>query len=224
MKLGIRLQKIKEMVNGYPDEKKLGFDEIWDCCCDHGHLGFALLNEKLASKVHFVDVVASLTDKVKQDLNQFYKGDPTQWEVHCIDVAKLPINVNDQKKHLVIIAGIGGELMIELLKPLFNRMKIEQATNIEFILSPVHHNLVLRQFLIQQDYLMINEQLTFENNRGYEVLHIGLQGKFKITLTGNLMWDLNDKKHLQHLEKTVQHYQRKGDELAVKYYQNLLES
>ena len=206
------------------DEQKSGFDEIWDCCCDHGHLGFALLNEQLASKVHFVDVVASLTENVEKNLNQYYTGDFSKWEVHCIDVVKLPINFNKNKTHLIIIAGIGGELMIELLLPLLNRIKIAKARNIEFILSPVHHNLALREFLIQQRYFMVNEQLIFENNRGYEVLHIALQGKSEITLTGNLMWDFNDRDHQHYLEKTVQHYQRKGDEFSVKSYLNLLES
>lgn len=219
MKLGKRLQKIKEMVNIDSD-----FAEIWDCCCDHGYLGFALLKEEAASKIHFVDVLPALTDKVEQDLKSFYKGSCDNWEVHCIDVAELPINFEDQKKHLIIIAGIGGELMIELLAPLFERIKKSGVDHIEFLLSPVHHNFALRQFLIQYDYLMVKEQLIFENNRGYEVIHISLLGDQVISETGLTMWNFEDQNHQHYLEKTMQHYQRKGDELAVKYYQNLLES
>lgn len=215
MKLGKRLKKIAQMVN-------IGFDEIWDCCCDHGHLGFALLNEKKASKLHFVDLVPVLTDKVEQDLKLFYEGSCHDWEVHCIDVAQLPIHFNDKKKHLIIIAGIGGELMIELLAPLFKRIKAANNNRIDFILSPVHHNFLLRQFLIKYGYLMINEQLVFENNRGYEVLHISLQRGKEISEVGNIMWNFEDSNHQQYLKKTMQHYQRKGDQLAVKAYQALI--
>ena len=212
MKLGKRLQKIKEMAIPLNS----GVDEIWDCCCDHGHLGFTLLKETQKTKIHFVDVVPALIDQVEQDLQQFYSGDPNRWAVHCVDVAQLPFEPSKANKQLIIITGIGGELMIELLQPLFK--KLSHKSEFEFLLSPVHHNFNLRCFLIENNALVIDEQLVFENKRGYEVLHISFHRGDKLSSVGSSMWDFEQKQHHDYLDKKNQHYQRKGLSNAVDAY------
>ena len=224
MKLGKRLQKIKEMAVFASAKNKRDFDEIWDCCCDHGYLGFALLLDEGTSTINFVDVVPLLTDAIEEKLKHFFVGDSNKWKVHCIDVAQLPLNLDEQKKHLIIIAGVGGELIIAFLQAIFSKIKNNQQIHVEFILSPVHHNLALRSFLMKYDYLMINEKLVFENNRAYEVLHIALLGTRKVSLTGDLMWNFEDPEHLQYIKKKMQHYQRKGEQQAYQAYQKLLEN
>ncbi|HSC68256.1 MAG TPA: SAM-dependent methyltransferase, partial [Cellvibrio sp.] len=57
LKLGKRLQQIELMVTA-------NYDHIWDCCCDHGLLGAALLARKAAPHIHFVDIVPELMRKL----------------------------------------------------------------------------------------------------------------------------------------------------------------
>ena len=148
VKLGKRLQAIEKMVN---DE----YDHIWDCCCDHGLLGFQLLENNKAKHLHFVDVVAPLMLEIETKLQRFYQGE-SLCSVHCLDAAKLPLTEYADEKHLIIIAGVGGELVIHLLRSL---LPLTLLMNVEFILSPVHHNYQLSTFLHKQQCYLIDEKI-----------------------------------------------------------------
>jgi tRNA (adenine22-N1)-methyltransferase len=205
LKLGKRLQQIESMVTSQ-------YDHIWDCCCDHGLLGAALLSKKVAPHIHFVDVVPELINQLKNKLTQFFpENSNSQWQVHCIDVTKLPL----QKfvgKHLIIIAGVGGDLMSGFIKLICQN---NPTADFDFLLCPVHHQFTLRQQLIQLDFCLKTEALIFENERYYEALlvsktahHSGL----KINPVGNLIWQASTPEQLKHannyLNKIRAHYQR----------------
>jgi len=202
LKTGLRLQQIQKMLS-----KR--YDHIWDCCCDHGLLGFNLLNTQMAQHVHFVDIVPELLAEIRHTLEKHWQGPQHAWHVHCIDVAQLPIKdfsiAEQADSHLIIIAGIGGELLIELLHAL---LPLCADYHLEFILCPVHHNYKLRQFLIAHDFGLIDERLVFENKRGYEILHVSHDITRPLSRVGGKMWDLSDLQHARHLQKTLGHYQR----------------
>ena len=197
VKLGKRLAAVESAVSGH-------YDHIWDCCCDHGLLGFRLLNQDKASHIHFVDIVPQLLFDIEEKLSRFYQG-KNRWHVHCLDVANLPLKNYPTEKHLIIIAGIGGQLLIDLLDKL---LSVVGNMNVEFILSPVHHNYQLRQFLNQQKCALIDEFIVAENERFYEVIHIdNVEGK-DVSLVGDKMWDFDSPLHQSYLQQTINHYQR----------------
>ena len=104
MKLSRRLQSIDDMVIEH-------FHHIWDCCCDHGLLGMHLLKWRLGDQIHFVDIVPDITEGLTQNLDKLFPevGRAKSWMVHCLDLVNLPIPKDAlQQKHLVIIAGVGG--------------------------------------------------------------------------------------------------------------------
>jgi len=222
IKLSQRLQSIEVLISE-------PYDHIWDCCCDHGLLGLSLLDKKRAKTIHFVDLVPDLLDKIEATLLQFWQGERGDWQVHCIDAGKLPITQYSQNKnkdkHLIIIAGVGGDLMIELLSSLH---WITDSYPVEFILCPVHHNYKVREYLIDHHFRLNQESLVFENNRGYEILHIALQASLPLTVTGSTMWDINNPLHCDYLHKTIKHYQRLAKnpvnqvDIIIKQYQQLL--
>ena len=146
LKLSKRLQQIEKMVTQQ-------YDHIWDCCCDHGLLGFALLSSQISSTIHFVDIVPELMTEVEKKLERFCLSLP--WKAHCLDVAKLPLT-QYQGKHLVIIAGVGGDLMMQFIEAIYQQHK---NFNIDFLLCPVHHQFSLRQKLIELDFGLKNEVL-----------------------------------------------------------------
>jgi tRNA (adenine22-N1)-methyltransferase len=201
-KMGKRLQQIEAQLNK-------SYAHIWDCCCDHGLLGFSLLDAQLAKTVHFVDIVPDLLKQIEQSLDKFWQGSRESWQVHCINAGNLPLkqySIEPQTDtHLIIIAGVGGDLMIELLASL---SWISAQYHVEFILCPVHHNYKVRQFLIANHFALINESLVFENKRGYEILHVSTEALTPLTVTGSVMWDLAAPLHLGYLHKTIAHYQR----------------
>jgi len=207
VKLGKRLSALEASIGN-------GYDHIWDCCCDHGLLGFQLLEQSKAKQVHFVDIVPQLLTEIEAKLTRFYRGE-TLWQVHCLDVAQLPLLPYQQDKHLIIIAGVGGLLMIELLTKL---LSITSGLNVEFILSPVHHNCALRAFLKTQSCALLDEFIVAENRRFYEVIQMKQGLGDEVSLVGEKMWDLKDPEHQDYLAQTISHYQRmaKNPQLDVK--------
>ncbi|WMB75085.1 tRNA (adenine(22)-N(1))-methyltransferase TrmK [Shewanella oncorhynchi] len=234
MKISQRLQQINSMITGH-------YDHIWDCCCDHGLLGMLLLKRNAARQVHFVDCVPSLMQALELRLQRFFPADisglnphldpnlnpdidphlnldidpnlsrHSQWQVHCLDVAILPLEqTSDKDKQLIIIAGVGGELLVELVRAILAK---HPQRHLEFILCPVHHNYYVRQSLSALG--LKSELLLEENQRFYEILHvstIAAPNGLPITATGSLMWQTLDEASLpraqRYLSQVIGHYQR----------------
>ncbi len=206
LRLGKRLKQIESMVTE-------NYDHIWDCCCDHGLLGAALLARQAAPHIHFVDIVPALMNEVEEKLSRFFPVDSSsasQWQVHCIDVSALPLK-QYSGKHLVIIAGVGGNLMAEFIVAVHQQ---HPNTEIDFLLCPTLHQFTLRQQLIQLDYSLLTETLMVENHRFYEVLLVSnkTQAASRINPVGNLIWQANTPEQSKiaagYLRKTLAHYKR----------------
>lgn len=192
------------------------YDHIWDSCCDHGLLGAVLLSRQAAPHIHFVDVVPELMNQLENKLAYFFPENSTsishsQWQVHCMDVSALPL----QKlggKHLVIIAGVGGDLMTEFVKAIYQN---NPTADVDFLLCPVHHQFTLRQQLIQFNFNLQTEALIVENQRFYEMLLVSTTKHnpcAKISPVGNLIWQGHTPEQLKiaadYLSKTLAHYRR----------------
>ncbi|MDN3680797.1 tRNA (adenine(22)-N(1))-methyltransferase TrmK [Vibrio tapetis subsp. quintayensis] len=206
-KLGKRLKKIEAMVES-------GYQHIWDCCCDHGQLGGALLTRKAAKMVHFVDIVPNLIEELTNKLNQLMvKQEAPHWQTYCLDVTKIPV-ASKQGKQLIIIAGVGGDLMTHLVQEItLNNPDIE----LDFLLCPVHHNHTLRHALNKLDLRLKKEVLVEENRRIYEILFVTKALKQdphlpKISAVGEQIWQTESLEQrrvaTRYLATTLAHYQR----------------
>ncbi len=189
------------------------YDHIWDCCCDHGLLGTALLARQAAPHIHFVDIVPQLINELEKNLSHFFPADSdsaSQWQVYCMDVSKLSLS-ECSGKHLVIIAGVGGDLMAEFVQAIHQQ---HPHAEIDFLLCPVHHQFTLRQQLIQLDFSLITETLMMENQRFYEILLVSnkTNSNSMISPVGDLMWQSTKPEQLKitagYLSKTLAHYYR----------------
>jgi tRNA (adenine22-N1)-methyltransferase len=206
LKLGKRLRQIESMVTA-------GYNHIWDCCCDHGLLGAALLARQAAPRIHFVDIAPELMHQLENKLERFYPENSRshcQWQVHCTDVTALPLG-QFNGKHLVIIAGVGGDLMTELVKTIYQQ---NPRADIDFLLCPVHHQFTLRAQLIEFGFSLKTEALTAENHRFYEILLVSTTQDhyLKINPIGNFIWQSTTPEQAKiaadYLKKTLDHYQR----------------
>ncbi|MGH1430240.1 MAG: tRNA (adenine(22)-N(1))-methyltransferase TrmK [Neptuniibacter sp.] len=195
-KLDRRLSTISDMIT----EK---YDHIWDGCCDHGALGRTLLATQPATQIHFVDVVPTLITSLDQKLTRQFPDNP-RWQTQSADLKQLLLP-QPEASHLMIIAGVGGDLTIELVQ---NLLANNPNTHIEFILCPVRHHFKVRQAMKQLGLKLINEALTLERKLFYEVLHIGNNAHKEISVTGSDMWNLCNPEHQRYLEQTLQHYTR----------------
>ncbi|WP_246143333.1 tRNA (adenine(22)-N(1))-methyltransferase [Colwellia echini] len=246
MKLSKRLQQINDLAVPSFQADNTSYDHIWDCCCDHGLLGFSLLSyttsQSSISKVHFVDIVPELMQKIEVKLHRFYANsddknskDNQQWQVHCLDVAKLPLN-NYAGKHLVIIAGIGGDLMIKFIEEINQQYK---HLTIDYLLCPVHHQYALREKLIALDFSLKDEVLVEDNQRFYEILLLSSLSPASISTTaqtsnsiegkvcavGDKIWrfESNEQADItkRYLTKTLNHYLRMQQGLQKREQESL---
>jgi len=206
LKLSKRLKQIESMVTS-------DYTHIWDCCCDHGLLGTALLSRLATPCIHFVDIVPELLDELENKLQRFYPNSHSNWQIHCLDVAALPIE-QYEGKNLVIVAGVGGDLITQFVNAIHQS---HSATNIDFLLCPVHHQFTLREQLIRLGFSLRNEVLVEENQRFYEILLVSsptntAKRQFKINPVGELIWQANtaeqSKVTVSYLEKKLNHLQR----------------
>lgn len=220
MKLSPRLARIDNMIDQT-------YDQIWDCCCDHGLLGRQLLLRGAARQMHFVDVVPHLVNGLQQLLSEPLSGfSDSNWQTHCLDVSQLLLPSGPEAQTvLMVIAGVGGDLTIELVQGILAN---NPGRNIEFVLCPVRQQYQVRKQLADVGLALINEQLVLDNGLYYEVLHLTTAAGAPLTLAGQSMWDFSQAPHRDYLHRTLQHYQRMQRsgkpevEQIVKQYQLLL--
>ena len=166
------------------------YAHIWDCCCDHGLLGAALLEQQAAPAIHFVDIVPDIMQDLTDKLRRFYppRPDSAEWQVHCMDVTQLPLeDYLTDAPHLVIIAGVGGELTGDLVSAIQQKADL-LGLKIEFLLCPVHHTYQLRERLNALGLKRFDERLISENKRCYELLHLARHAEHPITPIGDRLW------------------------------------
>lgn len=224
MKVSHRLQFISQLVT-------TEYDHIWDCCCDHGLLGMLLLERRAAAHLHFVDLASPIMCLLEVRLNRYFPQQHIEphcrWYLHCGDVANLPLADFDMaSRHLVIIAGVGGELLVKLVEQI---LLAHPQRQLDFILCPIHHNYWVRTKLKTLGLGLISEHLISENRRFYEVLYVSKRTKVPISPIGDGMWDWRQDMHHTYLGTQVTHYQRLvngGVEFAchaLEHYQVLFE-
>jgi tRNA (adenine22-N1)-methyltransferase len=217
MKLSKRLAAIDALITE-PE------DIIWDCCCDHGYLGMALLKRAAANHLIFVDIVATLMNDLEAQLSSINKLQKTcnknsQWQVLCQDVGK--IEIAQSKSQVVVIAGVGGELLLRLIQQITVNNLSEHLNNVRFILCPVHHTYKLRVGLKQLGLGLISEQIIYDNKRFYEVIEVSFNTNNEISNTGNEMWDFTSAEHVMYQRQLINHYNKMLNKDAL-YYQKVI--
>lgn len=206
MKLGKRLQQIAAMVGP-------GYDQIWDCCCDHGLLGMALLTRQVAPQIHFVDIIPALMEQLESRLQQLapvHAGVNRSWQLHCQDVATLPL-AQFPGRQLIIIAGVGGDLTARLVQSIIQR---HPASTLDFLLCPTNRAFTLRAQLIALELRLQRELLVSERRRHYELmlLSTATDSGYPISPVGEQLWLSHTAEQAQaaatYRNRTLQYYQR----------------
>jgi tRNA (adenine22-N1)-methyltransferase len=201
--LGSRLNAVFDLVaevqqsNPYPI--------IWDCCCDHGYLGMKILNENLSEKLVFVDQVSHIIEQLKTRLVSYSSS---QYELVTADAGELSFNL--QQRHLVIIAGVGGECTVDIISAIKGN---HPDVQIDYIFCPSTSQKALREYLIAHKFGMEYENIACENQRYYEILFVKggvAAGELPDVSRINKMWDENDPGHQQHLSKLARHEHQKS--------------
>jgi len=212
MKLSKRLNVINSLITQ-------PLDIIWDCCCDHGFLGMALLERGIAKQINFVDIIPQLMEALEQSLQQFEQGKSLpSWQVRCEDVAQIKLPTD--AKQVIVIAGVGGDLCLKLIEQIIanNPHSLKQLS---FIICPIMHLYKVRAGLKAFNLQLDSEQIIVENKRFYEVLQVSFNATGTITKTGAHMWDTHNPQHHQYQQQLLDHYTRMLNKDRL-YYQKVI--
>ena len=196
MKLSKRLRSLLDRVD-------CSYEHVWDCCCDHGYLGQAILAQHPDSQVHFLDVVESITAKLEKNLvaSDFSNE---RWQVHCEDLQRFELP-RTSTPQLLIIAGVGGDLTLDMIRAL---LKNNPDQAFDLLICPIRQLYKLRQGLSDLPIGLLAEQIVKEGKHFYELIHLSTSSKTAIHPVGDRMWNLAEPDHQAYRKQRIEHYQR----------------
>lgn len=155
MELSLRLNAIMQMVSPCEGAADVG--------CDHGYLAISLIENKLAKKVVAMDVAKGPLSRARDNIEK--AGLQNQIETRLSDgVTKLVAGEVDT----VIMAGIGGNLMMRLLE---NGKDILRTVT-ELVLSPQSEIEQVRRYLLSNGYIIADENMIVDEGKTYVILKV----------------------------------------------------
>ena len=205
MKLGHRLSQLEGML-------KQRYSIIWDCCCDHGFLGMSLLQNKLADKVVFVDVLVPQMAQLERKLKQRFPADKFDWEVLCQDLQE--VTVPEADSQLFIIAGVGADSTIRFVDSL---CASRPGAKFDLLVCSVHGSYSVREALSRHGFRLKDERIILENNRFYEGIYVSQTADTNIMNTGAAMWDWLNPEHREYAHRLSGHYSKKAKTDPTKF-------
>ncbi|WP_297427026.1 class I SAM-dependent methyltransferase [Clostridium sp.] len=138
-------------------------DTIMDVGTDHGYIPIYLIKNNIAKKVIASDI--NKDPLRKAEINAALDG--------VLDKIELRLGgglspLKNKEAQVVIIAGMGGNLIRDILEKDLNKVK-----NLDYlILQPAQNPEVLREYLYNNDYEILEEDLCLDENKYYEVFKV----------------------------------------------------
>ena len=200
--LGPRLDAIFDLVS--EAQQGQAYDGVWDCCCDHGYLGLKILAAQLCPTLYFVDQISHIIEQLASKLHRLTDGNSAGYKTIAADASEL--SFPSGQRHLVILAGVGGEHIVDIMRAIEAR---QHNCQIDYLLCPTTTQFDLREYLVAAAFDLQHESLVAEKGRDYEVIWVSARTEAgnKVSLTGG-MWDESNGHHQRYRNKLMTHYQK----------------
>ncbi|MDR1782251.1 MAG: class I SAM-dependent methyltransferase [Bacilli bacterium] len=155
----MRLDKRLTQIASYVDKGAI----LVDVGTDHGYLPIYLLLNKKISNAIASDINIEPLNSAKKNAFKYHVN------LDCVLSDGLDQLAN-YHFDTISIAGVGGTLIVEILKK-----NIALVKNKTLILQPQNNSKVLRKFLIDNNFNIIDESLVEENGIIYFILKVNTQ-------------------------------------------------
>ena len=140
---------------------------VCDIGTDHGYLAIALIESGKAKKVIAADIAEKpLANAVKN----IEKANVTGISLRLCNGLSA---IKPEETDTIIIAGMGGEVISDILEKGHN---VAKSAKVSIILQPTTSPEHLRRFLYENGYEIIREEAVFENNKLYSVMLVKFTG------------------------------------------------
>ena len=152
MFIGKRLERIKEMCKGS--------HVLADIGCDHAYLPLSLVKDKIIDYAYAIDNKIEPLNQAKKNIEK--EGLSSQIETILSDGL---INLSDKEFDTVVMAGLGAITIIEIMGKSLDLFKDKTL-----ILEANKGSKELRKFLMDNSYIIIDEDIIEEANHFYEII------------------------------------------------------
>ena len=163
MELSVRLNEIISLV----DKCNI----IADIGTDHGYIPIYLIKNNLCKVAIASDVNLGPKKKAEQNIGMEGLTD----KIHCRLGDGLN-TINPFEVQAVIIAGMGGYLICDIIK---ERLDVFKSLDYA-ILQPAQNPEILRKYIYESGFKIIGEELCFEQNKYYETIKVAYDNKPKM--------------------------------------------
>lgn len=163
-----------------------------DVCCDHAHLLIEYLKTKTIYHGYGIDISSECVNNAKKNIEK----ENLQDRAKIIESSGLKSIADDVD--LVIIAGIGYHLALEILSPVFNQPSSYQ--DIIFMVSIHQKPMELRNYIYSMGFEIIDEALV-EDYKFYELIIFKTNLKSQVKKAGSVFMhqDKLYRKYLEHI-------------------------
>jgi tRNA (adenine22-N1)-methyltransferase len=205
--LSLRLQALLDSLQ-YSDTL---YQDIWDCCCDHGYLGMAILQQGLCEHMYLVDKVPHIMTALSTKMQGF---DAASFTLLTADAADLQLLGN--RRHCVIVAGVGGQTTMDILQTICQK---HSGQEIDFLICPTTGIEDLRDYLMDANFILLAEQLLQEQGKFYEIMLLRSNSQAEnaspLSLCGSFT-GVDGPIFASYLQQRIEHMQRRvlGDTRA----------
>lgn len=131
-----------------------------DIGCDHAYVAIKLIEEDKAKKVIASDLNEGPLNIARANIIKYNLSDKIETRLGG-GLSKL----NNNEADTIIIAGMGGEIIEEIIK-----QDIEKAKSARLILQPMNSQYELRKFLSSNGFKIISEDLALEGFKVYNII------------------------------------------------------
>ena len=134
---------------------------VADIGCDHGYISIYLVEEGIAKKVYAMDVAEgplgiarsniesrALSDKIETRLSNGFEA------------------LEAGESDCAVIAGMGGNLIIDIISGGLHKI----SNNYELVLSPQSDIPLVRTFLREHGFIIMDEEMLSEDGKYYNVI------------------------------------------------------
>lgn len=155
MDISLRLQKIAGLIENC--------DSVADIGTDHGYLPIYLVKNDICKAAIASDVNKAPVEKARLNISM----ENMESRIQCRLGGGLSI-LSPNEVDAIIIAGMGGNLIRDIIEE-----NIKVFTELKFaVLQPVQNPDVLRKYIYEKGYKIIDEDLCIEGNKYYEIIKV----------------------------------------------------
>ena len=155
----MKLSKRMETIASYVGKT----ENLADVGCDHGYLSIELIRRNVANHVYAMDINKGPLEHAKEHIIE--AGLSGQIDVILCDGLK---GLTPGMVDTVVIAGMGGPLMIDILSESKNVADMVK----EFVLQPQSEINDFRHYLCDNGYRIEHEDIVFEDGKYYPIFHV----------------------------------------------------